>query len=197
MTFSSPPGRGLGAVKSTSWKNILKTRCWSTDVTDGKPLVTVPVTRALRELLRKVVTSWRAKQSQERPEGLTLGLCIVYLYLWSEIVKKTDISRARIRSWAFAWEQHQPPDPRLISESYFFYSSAAPLPQVGSLLGWSQWLQYSGLQNSMHCTVHRFAKSRTQLSNFHFHFHTSTPQKRKKNEKSMGKKENRHFRQNK
>ena len=72
MTFSSPPGEGLGAVKSTSWKDILKTRCLSTDVTDGKPLVTVPITRALRELLRKGVSSRRAKQSHERLEGLTL-----------------------------------------------------------------------------------------------------------------------------
>ena len=72
MTFSSPPGEGLGAVKSTSWKDILKTRCLSTDVTDGKPLVTVPITRALRELLRKGVTSQKAKQSHETPESLTL-----------------------------------------------------------------------------------------------------------------------------
>ena len=28
--------------------------------------------------------------------------------------------------------------------------------------------QYSGLENSMDCVVHRVAKSRTQLSNFHF-----------------------------
>ena len=28
-------------------------------------------------------------------------------------------------------------------------------------------LQYSGLENSMDCTVHGVAKSRTQLSNFH------------------------------
>ena len=25
MTFSSPPGEGLGAIKCTSWKNILET----------------------------------------------------------------------------------------------------------------------------------------------------------------------------
>ena len=32
-------------------------------------------------------------------------------------------------------------------------------------------LQYSGLENSMECiVVHRVAKSRTQLSDFHFHF---------------------------
>ena len=29
-------------------------------------------------------------------------------------------------------------------------------------------LQYSDLENSMDCIVHRVAKSRTQLSNFHF-----------------------------
>ena len=29
-------------------------------------------------------------------------------------------------------------------------------------------LQYSGLENSMHCIVHGITKSRTQLSNFHF-----------------------------
>ena len=31
-------------------------------------------------------------------------------------------------------------------------------------------LQYSGLENSMDCTVHGVTKSWTQLSNFHFHF---------------------------
>ena len=30
-------------------------------------------------------------------------------------------------------------------------------------------LQYSGLENSMDCTVHGVTKSRTQLSDFHFH----------------------------
>ena len=31
-------------------------------------------------------------------------------------------------------------------------------------------LQYSGLENSMDCIVHGFAKSQTRLSNLHFHF---------------------------
>ena len=31
-------------------------------------------------------------------------------------------------------------------------------------------LQYSGLENTMNCIVHRVAKSRTWLSDFHFHF---------------------------
>ena len=32
-------------------------------------------------------------------------------------------------------------------------------------------LQYSGLENSMDCTVHGVTKNWTQLSDFHFHFH--------------------------
>ena len=32
-------------------------------------------------------------------------------------------------------------------------------------------LQYSGLENTMKWIVHRVAKSRTRLSDFHFHFH--------------------------
>ena len=113
MTFSSPPGEGLGALKSTSWKNILKTRCWSTDVTDGKPLVTVLRTIALRELLRKVVTSWRAKHNHEWPEGLPLRTvhCISLSLIWdckkqvSLECKEVDVNNkwhARIRIWAFA-----------------------------------------------------------------------------------------------
>ena len=31
-------------------------------------------------------------------------------------------------------------------------------------------LQYSGLENSMDCTVHGVVESRTQLSDLHFHF---------------------------
>ena len=33
-------------------------------------------------------------------------------------------------------------------------------------------LQYSGLENSMDCIVHRVTKSQTQLSDFHFHFYS-------------------------
>ena len=54
-------------------------------MTDGKPLVTVPITRDLKEMLRKGITSQRAKQSHERPEGLTLRT--VHCISLSEIVK--------------------------------------------------------------------------------------------------------------
>ena len=37
-------------------------------------------------------------------------------------------------------------------------------------------LQYSGLENSMDCIVHRVAKSWTLLSDFHFHFKDYSPQ---------------------
>ena len=40
--------------------------------------------------------------------------------------------------------------------------------------GHSNPLQYSGLENSMDCIVHGFAKSWTRLSNFHTHTHTHT-----------------------
>ena len=35
-------------------------------------------------------------------------------------------------------------------------------------------LQYSGLENSMDCIVHRVTKSQTGLSDFHFYFQQST-----------------------
>ena len=39
-------------------------------------------------------------------------------------------------------------------------------------------LQYSDLENSMDCIVHRVAKSWTQLSDFHFHFQILMSQNR-------------------
>ena len=36
-------------------------------------------------------------------------------------------------------------------------------------------LQYSGLENSMDCTIHGVAKGRTQLSDCHFDFHCHAP----------------------
>ena len=50
-------------------------------------------------------------------------------------------------------------------------------------------LQYSGLENSMDCIVHRVAKSRTRLSNFHFHLflkHPYTNNKFTPQSKTMG-----------
>ena len=45
------------------------------------------------------------------------------------------------------------------------------IPELGRSPGkWKGYsLQYSGLENSMDCIVHRVTKSRTRLSNFHFH----------------------------
>ena len=49
------------------------------------------------------------------------------------------------------------------------------IPELGrsSGKGKSYTLQYSGLENSMDCTVHGVAKSRTRLSDFHFQRSTS------------------------
>ena len=149
MTFSSHPGEGLGAVKSTSWKDILKTRCWSTDVTDGKPLGTVNITRALKELLRKGITSQRLNKVMKGLKVWHWGLCTVYIYPQSEIVKNSYLSgtnkevevnnkrHTRIRIWAFACKWHQPLMPTLFLSLIFPYSFVAPLPQVSLLLDWS------------------------------------------------------------
>ena len=42
-----------GSSKSTPWKDIWKTRCWRTDVTDGTPFMTVPLTRAFEGVAEK------------------------------------------------------------------------------------------------------------------------------------------------
>ena len=43
------------------------------------------------------------------------------------------------------------------------------IPGLGERKGYP--LQYSGLENSMHCIVHGVAESQTRLSNFHFHIY--------------------------
>ena len=73
----------------------------------------------------------------------------MYLYPRSEIVR-TDISRARTRKWMLTIKGMlglgsgllpangtSPLTPTLFLSLLFPYSSVAPLPQVGSLLGWS------------------------------------------------------------
>ena len=59
--------------------------------------------------------------------------------------------------------------------------SACIVGDLGSIPGLGRYpgegkgypLQYSGLENSMDCTVHRVTKSWTRQSNDHFHFHTN------------------------
>ena len=50
------------------------------------------------------------------------------------------------------------------------------IPGLGRSIGEGKGypLQYSGLENSMDCIVHGFAKSWTRLSNFHFHIYVCT-----------------------
>ena len=56
--------------------------------------------------------------------------------------------------------------------------SACNAGDLGLIPGWGRSpgegngysLQYSGLENSMDCIVHRVAKSQTRLSDFHFLF---------------------------
>ena len=52
-------------------------------------------------------------------------------------VEVNNKRHARIRIWAFAANGISPLILTLLLSLIFPYSSAAPLPQVGSLLGWS------------------------------------------------------------
>ena len=63
----------------------------------------------------------------------------------------------------------------------FFLKGDCNAGDLGLIPGWGRCpgggkgypLQYSGLENSMDCTVRGVAKSRTRLSDFHFHFSLS------------------------
>ena len=58
-------------------------------------------------------------------------------------------------------------------ESIYNVADLGSIPGLGRSPGEGKGypLQYSGLENSMDCIVHRVTKSRTQLNDFHFHFH--------------------------
>ena len=62
------------------------------------------------------------------------------------------------------------PDSLVGKESACYAGDPGSIPGLGRSpgegIGYP--LQYSGLENSMDCIVHRVAKSRTQLSGFHF-----------------------------
>ena len=64
------------------------------------------------------------------------------------------------------------PDRSLGKESACHTGDPGSIPgsgrSAGEEIGYP--VQYSGLENSMDCTVHWVAKSQTRLSNFHFHF---------------------------
>ena len=59
-----------------------------------------------------------------------------------------------------------------ILESFYNAGDLGSIPGLGQSLGEGKGypLKYSGLENSMDYIVHGFAKSRTQLNDFHFHF---------------------------
>ena len=78
--------------------------------------------------------------------------------------KEVDVSNKKhegLRSGLLPASVISPLIPTLFLSLIFLYSSVALLPQVGLLLGWSQQIQYSGLENSMHCIVHGIANSWT------------------------------------
>ena len=76
------------------------------------------------------------------------------------------------------WRRDRPPTPVFLSfpcgsagkESSCNVGDLGSIPRLGRPPGEGKGylLQYSGLENSMDCVVHRVAKSRTWLSNFHY-----------------------------
>ena len=60
----------------------------------------------------------------------------------------------------------------LITQLSSYYRDMGLIPGLGRHPGEGKCypFQYSGLENSMECRVHRVSKSGTQLSDFHFHF---------------------------
>ena len=101
-------------------------------------------------------------------------------------VRKESTCNAGERSWFISWVRkiHWRRDwlPTPVFLGFLFGSagkeSTCNAGDLGSILGLGRSpgegkgypLQYSGLENSMNCIVHRVAKSWRQLSNFHFHF---------------------------
>ena len=104
-------------------------------------------------------------------------------------------SRPRLNSWIgkLCWRRGRLPTP-----VFFDFpggsarkESTCNVGDLGSILGLGRSLaeknnyplQYSGLENSMHCTVHGVTKSQTQLSDFHFFtyqkFRASQPRMRR------------------
>ena len=75
------------------------------------------------------------------------GICYPLQYSWASLLAHPAAMR-ETWVWSLGWE-----DPPGEGKGY-------PL-------------HYSGLENSMDCTVHEVTKSQTQLSNFHFHASTS------------------------
>ena len=93
--------------------------------------------------------------------------------------KEVDVSnkkQARIRIWASAWKWHQPPHPHLISESSFSLLCCAPLPQVDSLLGWSQ--QGLWLKSWQGCASPLGGTDDTKAGSIRPPPHTHTPEQR-------------------
>ena len=80
------------------------------------------------------------------------------------------------------WRRDRPPTPVFLSfpcgsagkESACNVRDLGSIPRLGKHPGGGKGylLQRCGLENSMDCVVHRIAKSRTWLSNFHFHYKT-------------------------
>ena len=111
-----------------------------------------------------------------------LIIYIILYYIWASLVEqlvKNPPAMPETPVLFLCWED--PPE-----KGMSIHSSILGLPwstcnagDLGSIPGLGRSpgegngypLQYSGLENSTDCIVHRFAKSQTQLRNFHFHIY--------------------------
>ena len=116
-------------------------------------------------------------------------VCInIYMYsLIAQLVKNLPaMQRTWFNSWVrkIRWGRDRLPTPIFLGFPYGSASkeSASNAGDLGSIPGLGRCPeegkgyphQYFGLEDSMDCIVHRIAKSRTWLSNFHTHTHTHT-----------------------
>ena len=97
----------------------------------------------------------------DSPDGSVLGICL---------------PMQGMRVWSLVREILGFPDSLIGKESTCNTGDPGSIPGLGRSPGEGKGypLQYSGLENSMDCTVHGVTKSRTRLSDFHFHFGGNT-----------------------
>ena len=102
--------------------------------------------------------------------------------LGAQLVKNLPaVQETPVHSWVgkIPWRRNRLPIPVFLGfpggsagkESTGNVGDLGSIPGLGRSPGEGKGypLQYSGLENSMDCTVHGVMKSRTRLSNFHFH----------------------------
>ena len=100
---------------------------------------------------------------------------------WRAAIHGVAKSWTRLSDWSdliWSWKRYHQgfPDSSVGKEFTCNVGDCGSIPGPGRSPGEGKGypLQYSGLENSMDCTVHGVTKSRTRLSDFHFHIENGT-----------------------